>query len=107
MLWSIVAGPLVNVMLVPVTVIAYYLVRGALFVEAADGGPAPLTHSYQVYGGTTSEIRALVTGVDYVFAVDAVNSNGVTVGTAQVAAAWARGEVEAAEAAWLEALWAA
>jgi len=27
-LWSIVAGPLVNVMLIPVTVIAYYLVRG-------------------------------------------------------------------------------
>lgn len=28
-LWSIVAGPLVNVMLVPVTIIAYYLVRGS------------------------------------------------------------------------------
>ncbi len=29
LLWSIVAGPLVNVMLVPVTVIVYYLVRGS------------------------------------------------------------------------------
>lgn len=28
-LWSIVAGPLVNVMLIPVTVIAYYLVTGS------------------------------------------------------------------------------
>lgn len=28
-LWSIVAGPLVNVMLIPVTVIAYYLVKGS------------------------------------------------------------------------------
>jgi Zn-dependent protease len=35
-LWSIVAGPLVNVMLLPVTVIAYYLVRGALFIESAE-----------------------------------------------------------------------
>ena len=35
-LWSIVAGPLVNVMLVPVTVIAYYLVRGS-FEWPADG----------------------------------------------------------------------
>ncbi|MEM9345207.1 MAG: site-2 protease family protein [Planctomycetota bacterium] len=29
-LWSIVAGPLVNVFLLPVTVLAYYLVRGSL-----------------------------------------------------------------------------
>ena len=29
-LWSIVAGPLVNVMLVPVTVVVYYLVTGSL-----------------------------------------------------------------------------
>jgi Zn-dependent protease len=35
-LWSIVAGPLVNVMLLPVTVIAYYLVRGS-FDEPAAG----------------------------------------------------------------------
>lgn len=35
-LWSIVAGPLVNVMLLPVTVIAYFLVRGSLTIP--DGG---------------------------------------------------------------------
>jgi len=35
-LWSIVAGPLVNVMLVPVTVIAYYAARGS-FAWPADG----------------------------------------------------------------------
>ena len=62
--------------------------------DGGHGGPAaPLTHSYQVYhhhdppaapGGTTTfEIRSLVVGVDYVFAVDAVNSNGVAVGTAR------------------------
>ncbi|MGB0766652.1 MAG: site-2 protease family protein [Phycisphaeraceae bacterium] len=36
-LWSIVAGPLVNVMLVPATVIAYYLVRGELFLLPESG----------------------------------------------------------------------
>ncbi len=38
-LWSIVAGPLVNVMLVPVTVIAYYLVRGSFELPAAGSNP--------------------------------------------------------------------
>lgn len=37
-LWSIVAGPLVNVMLVPVTIIAYFLVTGSLaFPNDASG----------------------------------------------------------------------
>ena len=45
---------------------------------------APLTHSYQVYGATSTDIRALVAGMEYVFAVDSVNSNGVTLGTMQV-----------------------
>ncbi|MBX2853131.1 MAG: M50 family metallopeptidase [Phycisphaeraceae bacterium] len=31
-LWSIVAGPLVNVMLIPVTIIAYFLVSGSLML---------------------------------------------------------------------------
>lgn len=35
-LWSIVAGPLVNVMLIPVTVIGYYLARGS-FDYPVDG----------------------------------------------------------------------
>lgn len=34
-LWSIVAGPLVNVMLVPVTVLVYVLVRGGVAMPAA------------------------------------------------------------------------
>lgn len=34
-LWSIVAGPLVNVMLVPATVIGYYLVRGSLTMPSS------------------------------------------------------------------------
>ena len=37
-------------------------------------------HNLQVYGGTTAEIRSLVVGQEYVFVVDAVNSNGVTYG---------------------------
>ncbi len=39
-LWSIVAGPLVNVMLIPATVIAYYFVRGSLTL------PDPAAASY-------------------------------------------------------------
>lgn len=35
-LWSIVAGPLVNVMLIPVTVIAYYLVTGSFALLDPD-----------------------------------------------------------------------
>lgn len=37
-LWSIVAGPLVNVMLVPVTVIVYFLVTGSLAFPTASSG---------------------------------------------------------------------
>ncbi|MFK7789075.1 MAG: M50 family metallopeptidase, partial [Phycisphaeraceae bacterium] len=36
-LWSIVAGPLVNVMLIPVTIIAYFLIRGELFALPDPG----------------------------------------------------------------------
>lgn len=61
----------------------FYVVRYG--VSAGGDAPVPLTHSYQVYGDTAVEIRALVTGVEYAFAVDAVNSNGVTVGTQQTA----------------------
>ena len=35
-LWSIVAGPLVNVILLPVTVVAYYLVRGSFEPAATN-----------------------------------------------------------------------
>ena len=73
----------------------FYVVRyGVAPHRSGDGGGgggggaadalAPLTHSYQIYGATSADIRALVAGVEYVFAVDAVNSNGVTLGTMQV-----------------------
>ena len=50
----------------------------------ADADATVLFHNYQVYGATTAEIRALVDGVEYAFAVDAVNENGVTLGDAAV-----------------------
>ena len=37
-------------------------------------------HNLQVYGTTTAEIHSLVAGQNYIFVVDAVNSNGVTYG---------------------------
>ena len=37
-----------------------------------------------LHGATSADIRALVGGVEYHVAVDAVNSNGVTLGTTQV-----------------------
>ena len=42
--------------------------------------PTLLPYNYQVYSGQSADIRSLVTGVTYQFAVDAVNANGVTVG---------------------------
>ena len=58
----------------------FYIVRYGL---ASSGN---LFHNFQVYGTTATEIRALVTGVDYDFAVDAVNENGVTLGKGLVTA---------------------
>ena len=71
----------------------FYVVRYGVAPHRGGGGGggggaadalAPLTHSYQVYGATSTDIRALVAGMEYVFAVDSVNSNGVTLGTMQV-----------------------
>ena len=71
----------------------FYVVRYGVAPHRSGGGGggggtadalAPLTHSYQVYGATSADIRALVGGVEYHVAVDAVNSNGVTLGTTQV-----------------------
>jgi hypothetical protein len=53
----------------------FYIVRYG--VSASD---MPLMHNYQVYGSTSLDIHALLVGVEYEFAVDAVNSNGVTLG---------------------------
>lgn len=39
-----------------------------------------LPYHYQIYDGTTADIRSLVAGVKYTFVVDAVNENGVTAG---------------------------
>lgn len=50
----------------------FYIVRYGL------AGSRNLFHNFQVYGVTATEIRALVASVDYNFAVDAVNENGVT-----------------------------
>jgi hypothetical protein len=52
----------------------FYVVRYGL------AGSANLFHNYQVYGATSTEIRALVIGVGYGFAVDAVSENGVALG---------------------------
>ena len=65
----------------------FYVVRYGVAPHRGGGAAdalAPLTHSYQVYGATSTDIRALVAGMEYVFAVDSVNSNGVTLGTVQV-----------------------
>ena len=54
----------------------FYVVRYGL------AGSDNLFHNFQVYGGATAaDIRSLVTGVRCDFAVDAVNENGVTLGT--------------------------
>lgn len=47
-LWSIVAGPLVNVILVPVTIIAYFLIRGE-FMEPVPGNNLHLFVESLVY----------------------------------------------------------
>ena len=60
----------------------FYVVRYGVVASGAAKG-SPLTHNYQVYGATSTDIRALVAGIAYSFAVDAVNSIGVTLGVAQ------------------------
>lgn len=45
-----------------------------------------LFHNYQVYGTIAKDIRALVSDVQYDFAVDAVNENGVTLSKGVVTA---------------------
>lgn len=46
-LWSIVAGPLVNVMLIPVTIIMYFVIRGELFA-LPDAGNNLQSYAFSV-----------------------------------------------------------
>lgn len=70
--------------MVSVLVCSYGVVSstpGAAAPANARGTDATLLpYNYQVYDGQSADIRSLVAGVTYQFAVDAVNANGVTVG---------------------------
>lgn len=54
----------------------FYIVR---YGVSSPTAAAALPYNYQVYDGTVADIRALVAGIHYTFAVDAVNANGVAV----------------------------
>lgn len=59
---------------------------GAQFYIVRYGvAPDRLFGSYQVYHATSREIRSLMAGVEYYFAVDAVNEAGITRGNETVA----------------------